>query len=183
MKRGGIIFQKKNYKGQVWIETVIYTLIAFVMIGLVLSYAKPKIEEFQDKTILQQSTDMMRKIDSTILTMGATGNRRKLEIGIKKGELKIDGFNDKIIFEMESKNLYSEPGEIVNDGEVIVLTQRKSGYYNVTLTLSYVGEENIRFEGKDEMKVISKASTPYNLIIKNEGKGTDGRLILNMSIK
>lgn len=32
----------RNRSGQVWIETVIYTLIAFVMIGLVLSYARPE---------------------------------------------------------------------------------------------------------------------------------------------
>jgi uncharacterized membrane-anchored protein YitT (DUF2179 family) len=61
----------KKRKGQVWIETVIYTLIAFVMIGLVLSYATPKIQELQDQAIIQQSIDMMKQIDSTISTMGA----------------------------------------------------------------------------------------------------------------
>src|SRR4030042_4013421 len=99
----------RSRSGQVWIETVIYTLIAFVMIGLVLSFAKPKIEEMQDKAILQQSTDMMKQIDSTILTIGASGNQRVLEIGIKEGTLKIDCQNDKMIFEMESKSIYSEP--------------------------------------------------------------------------
>ena len=43
---------KRGVNGQVWVETVTYTLIAIVMIGLVLSFAKPKIEELQDKTII-----------------------------------------------------------------------------------------------------------------------------------
>ena len=44
-----------NKRGQVWVETVIYTLIALVMIGLVLSFVQPKIMELQDKATLQQS--------------------------------------------------------------------------------------------------------------------------------
>jgi len=66
----------KQKRGQVWVETVIYTLIAFVMIGLVLAYAKPKIEELQDKALIEQSIEMMKDIDSTILRMGGAGNQR-----------------------------------------------------------------------------------------------------------
>jgi uncharacterized protein (UPF0333 family) len=44
-KRAG--FFAKNKRGQIWVETVVYTLIALVMIGLVLAFAKPKIEELQ----------------------------------------------------------------------------------------------------------------------------------------
>ena len=57
-----------NTKGQIWIETVIYTLIIFVMIGLVLSFAKPKIEEMQDKAIIEQSIAMMKDIYSNFLS-------------------------------------------------------------------------------------------------------------------
>ncbi len=176
MKKGG----KK--KAQVWIETVIYTLIAFVMIGLVLSFAKPKIEEIQDSTILQQSTEMMKEIDSIILTMGAAGNQRIIEIGIKKGDLKIDGQGDKIIFEMESQSVYSEPGKEVNDGNIIVLTEEKSGYNLVTLTRDY-GEDNydLQVEGENKIKVISKASTSYKLSILNEGE-IEGKTTLDISI-
>lgn len=170
-------------KGQVWIETVIYTLIAFVLIGLVLSFARPEIEKLQDSAIIQQSTEMMKEIDSTILTMGGAGNQRILEIGIKKGELKIDGVQDKLIFEMESKSIYSEPGVDISDGNIIILTQKKSGYNIVTLTRDYSEKENIQFEGKDELKIISKASTSYDLIIKNEGKDTNDKIIIDISLK
>ncbi len=179
MKRGN---KRNNSQGQVWIETVIYTLIAFVMIGLVLSFAKPKIEEIQDSTILQQSTEMMKEIDSIILTMGAAGNQRILEIGIKKGDLKIDGQNDKIIFEMESQSVYSEPGKEVNDGNIIVLTEEKSEYSLVTLTRNYREDDyDIKIDGNDESKVISKASTSYKLSILNEGE-IEGKTVLDISV-
>ena len=54
-------------KAQVWIETVTYTMIALVMIGLVLAFAKPKIEELQDKTIIEQSIKILNEFNSIIL--------------------------------------------------------------------------------------------------------------------
>jgi hypothetical protein len=177
MKRG-----KLNKLGQVWIETVIYTLIAFVMIGLVLSFARPQIEKLQDQAILQQSTEMLKYIDSIILSMGVTGNQRIIELQIKAGDLKIDGENDKFVFELESKNVYSEPGKNISDGSVTILTEQKSGFNLVTLTTDYSKNYNIKYNGKDETKIISKASTPYKLLISNEGKDANGKTLLNMSI-
>ncbi len=173
-----------NRKAQVWIETVIYTLIAFVMIGLVLSFAKPKIEEMQDKAILQQSTEMLKEIDSTIMTMGTAGNQRLLEIGIKKGVLKIDGNieQDKIVFEMETKNVYSEPGKEISDGSITILTTKASGYNIVTLTRDYSDSYDIRFEGKDELREISKGAVPYKLSILNEGESATGKIVTNILI-
>ncbi len=180
------IFLKKNRKkGQVWIETVIYTLIAFVMIGLLLSYARPKIQELQDQAIVQQSTEMMKQIDSTILNLGAVGNQRILEIGIKAGDLKIDGANDKIIFELESKGVYSEPDKKISDGSVVILTQKKSGYNLVTLTIDYSANYDMKFSGQDILKTISKASNTYKLSIINKGEGTVGtatKTVLDLSL-
>lgn len=175
----------KKKTGQVWIETVIYTLIAFVMIGLLLSYARPKIQELQDQAIIQQSTEMMKQIDSTILNLGAVGNQRILEIGIKAGDLKIDGVNDKIVFELESKGVYSEPGKNINDGSVVILTQKKSGYNLVTLTIDYNTNYDIKFQGQDILKTISKASNTYKLSIVNKGEGTVGtvtKTVLDLSL-
>ena len=174
--------RKIKKRGQVWIETVIYTLIAFVLIGLVLAFAKPKIEELQDQAILEQSTEMLKSIDSTIVTMGSSGNQRILEVGINEGSLIIDGKNDKIIFELESGSLYSEPGKEINDGNVIVLTEEKSGYYLVTLTLDYSENYDFKFNEEDAEKTISKASTSYNLYILNKGKGSDSRTVMDVSL-
>ncbi len=171
----------KNHKGQVWIETVIYTLIAFVMIGLVLSYARPKIEEIQDRAIVQQSIGMMKQIDSTILAMGGTGNQRILELGIKEGSMEIDGIQDKISFELESQSIYSEPGKEIRDGSIIILTETRTGFNLISLTMNYSENYNLRFNGEDQIKIIPPAAIPYKISILNEGEYA-GKTILNMSI-
>ena len=159
----------KRKRGQVWVETVIYTLIAFVMIGLVLAYAKPEIEKLQDKAIIEQSIALVKDIDSTILTMGGQGNQRLIELGIKKGVLKIDGVEDLIVFEIESKYTYSEPGTDISDGNLIIHTGKRGKFNIVNLTRDYSEEYNITYQGKDELKSLSKASIPYKLLISNKG--------------
>ncbi len=131
---------------------------------------------------MQQSTEMMKQIDTTILTMGAAGNQRILEIGIKEGSLKIDGVEDKIIFELESQNVYSEPGKEISDGDITILTEKKSGFYLVSLMRDYSDDYDLKFEGVDELKIISPASTSYDLTILNEGAGEDSRIIMNVSL-
>jgi len=169
MKRG------INKKGQVWVETVIYTLIAFTMIGLVLSYAKPKIEEIQDKAIIEQSIDMMKEINEKIVEVkeGGAGNKREIILGMKKGILKIDGIEDKIFFEIESRYTYSQLGENIivplYAMDLIAHTEKKGKFNTVTLTMDYSEENNITYQGGDELKTISKAPTPYKLFFSNEG--------------
>jgi len=174
--------KRVNKLGQVWIETVIYTLIAFVMIGLVLGYARPKIQEIQDQALLKQSTEMLKQIDSTLLSMGSAGNQRILEISIQKGELKIDGELEKIIFEMESQSLYSEPGKEISDGSIIILTEEGADTNLVRLTLDYYDIYNLKIQGKDEVKTLSTASTSYKFSILNEGTDTNGDPIMNLTI-
>jgi type II secretory pathway pseudopilin PulG len=168
--------------GQVWVETVIYTLIAFVMIGLILAFALPKIQELQDRAILRQSTQLLKEVESTLFSMTVAGNQRILEIGVRKGELKIDGVNDKVFFELESKDVYSEPGEIINDGSVIVLTEKRSGYSLVKLTSDYSDSYNITFQKQDSLKTLSKASTPYKLTLLNMGKDANSKIIMNIEL-
>ena len=171
---------KKNKRGQIWVETVIYTLIAFVMIGLVLAYAKPKIEELQDKSIIEQSIGMMKDIDSTILTIGCPGNQRAIELGIKKGTLKIDGVNDLIIFEIESKHTYSEPGTDISDGNLIIRTEKRGKFNIVNLTRDYSEGYDITYQGKDELKLISKSSIPYKVFISN--KGDEDKIVIDVEV-
>lgn len=114
--------------------------------------------------------------------MGGAGNQRILEIGIKEGDLKLDCVNNKIVFELESQSLYSEPGKNISDGDVVVLTQKRTGYNLVTLTRDYSSQYNLKFNGDKILKVISKASNPYKLLILNEGEDTNGKIIMNMSL-
>ena len=158
-------------RGQIWVETVIYTLIAFVMIGLVLGYALPKIRELQDKAVIDQSISTLKGIDVIILNLGGPGNQRVLELSVKKGNLIIDGINDKIAFEIEGSYTYSEPGVTITDGNIFVNTVKTGDYNLVNLTRDYSAEYNITYIGKDELKTISKTLVSYTLIISNKGKG------------
>lgn len=172
------IFFSKNKKGQVWVETVVYTLIAFVMIGLVLAYAKPKIEEIQDKAIIEQSLGILGDIDNVLLAIDqCAGNTRLVKLNIKKGVLKIDGVSDEIIFEIEGRHTYSEPGEDVNIGGIEVHTEKKGKLNIITLTNSYSDKYNITYSGADELKLVSKAATPFNLLISNKGRENNKTLI------
>ncbi len=162
----------KQKRGQVWIETVIYTLIAFIMIGLVLSYAKPKIEGLQDKTILEQSVGMMEGIDYIIscLGMGCPGNQRSIELGIKKGVLKIDGVNNEIVFEIESRDEYIEPGGEYQEGKIVVINEKRGNFNLITFAMNYDETYDLTYQGEDKLKSITKSSTPYKLFISNKGE-------------
>ncbi len=159
-------------KGQVWVETIIYTLIAFVMIGLVLYFATPKIGQIQDKSILEQSMGVMENIDLTISdVLGAAGNKREVKLTIRKGDLKIDGANDMLVFEMISRHVYSEPGEDITEGNTIIHTAKKGDLNVVNLTLDYSGLYNITYNLGDNLKTITKSGTTYRLFISNKGGG------------
>jgi hypothetical protein len=164
------MFKKK--KGQVWVETVIYTLIAFIMIGAVLAYAKPKVEQLQDKAIIEQSIGILKEIDSTILAVisGGTGNIRSVELNLKKGELQIRGGEEKIVFEMETRYEHSEPGALIENGNLQELTTKIGRDHSVSLSLNYGGKRDLTFEGGNTPKTLGKSSTPYTLLIENKGK-------------
>ena len=159
----------KSKRGQIWVETVIYSLIAFVMIGLVLTFANPKLQEIQDRAIIEQSINVMENLDILISNIGSPGNRRSIELNIQKGLLKIDGVNDLLLFEMESSATYSEIGAEINHGEIIITTQSEGSEEIVTLMRDYSSQYNITYEGKDELKELSKSPTPYKLLISNKG--------------
>ena len=159
-------------KGQVWVETVIYTLIAFVMIGAVLAFVRPKIEEFQDKAVVEQTISALEDINSVILAVvqGGTGNKRLIEMGIKKGFLEIDGVNDRLRFEVDSKYTYSEPGVNVSIGNGVALTKKQGKGNIITMNFDYSDKYDITYENKSEMKVVTKAAIPYKITISNKGK-------------
>jgi len=173
-----------NKKAQVWVETVIYTLIAFVLIGAVLAFVKPKIEELQDRTIIEQSLEMLETIDSEILSVvqGGAGGKRIVNIGLKKGELELNCSGDMLIFRIESGYLYSELDTQTNIGDIIALTESDGKYNKVSLTSNYSERYNITYRFKEELKTIQKATTPYKLIITNEGGQEGKKLNINLDV-
>lgn len=172
----------KGKRGQIWVETIVYTLIAFALIGLVLAFVKPKIEELQDKGIIEQSISVLEDIDSIIKDIGDPGNQRIIDLKISKGELNIDGENDKLFFEIESRHAYSEPDKEVTIGNIIVLTEKKGKLNDVTLTQDYDGDYDIMYDNRDELKKISKASTTHTLLIANKGENDLNEIIINIEV-
>ena len=178
----GVLFRPIKKRGQIWVETIVYTLIAFALIGLVLAFVKPKIEEIQDKNLIEQSISILEDIDLIIKTIGIPGNQRVIDLGISKGVLNIDGENNRIFFELESRYIYSEPDKNVTIGNIVILTEKKGKTNDVTLTRNYGEDYNITYQNKEELKKISKAPTTYTLLITNKGEDSSNRTIVNMEV-
>jgi type II secretory pathway pseudopilin PulG len=173
----------KNKKAQVWIETVVYTLIAFVLIGAVLAFVRPKIEEFQDKAIIEQTLTALEDINTIILSIvqGGPGNKRLVEMGIKKGILKIDAENDMLVFDIESRYQYSEPGTDVMVASALVNTKTSGKLNLVTITMNYSQRYDITYQNQSTIKLLNKAATPYKIAISNNGK-KDGKTKVDFEV-
>src|SRR3989344_4505592 len=182
MERRGDI--KKSKRGQVWVETVVYTLVAFAIIGAVLAFVKPKIDELKDRAIIEQSLDLMRFVDSTItqVAQSPSGERRILEeVIIRKGSLKILPGEDEIIFEIDSNYKYSEIGSPIKEFGFDIVTEEKGKDYKETFSKIY---ESYDFEGEQTL-TLTQATTSYKLAISNKGKDSadpTGELRINFEI-
>lgn len=160
-------------KGQIWIETVIYTLIGLVLIGLVLALATPKINEFKDKAIIDQSIDALKSLDSKLseVVQEGPGNVRNIEFGMKRGALYINSAENLIYYEIDdSRVLYSEPGIEAEIGRIKILTEEGSVNHKVTLTLNYGQDLKLFADGKEPvLKKYTAAPTPYRFSFTNRG--------------
>jgi len=168
---------KKN--GQVWIETVLYTLIGLALIGLALGFIMPQINAAKDKSTVEQAISSLADFDERVNTVIETGvgNIRQIEFYMKKGELEINSESYAISGESEIKltlsdlsKPYSEVGVPVNMGRIKVLTEESQKAYSVSLTISYKTE--IKYNGLKNKKFTS-ASTPYKFSIENKGSFID----------
>jgi len=110
-------------KGQIWIETVIYTLIGLTIIGIVLSLVTPRVNEYRDRAVIEQTIDSLELFDNTIQEVvdEGAGNVRIVEFTMKRGMLAIDPESSEIRYRLEgSRVLYSESGIPVQIGQVEV---------------------------------------------------------------
>ncbi|MBS3071117.1 hypothetical protein J4407_02345 [Candidatus Pacearchaeota archaeon] len=159
----------KDKKAQVWVETVVYTLIALVLIGAVLAFVNPKIQEIQDRTAIEQSLTVLNNIDGIVSTVvQGGGNKRIVSVGIKKGTIEINGVGNYIVFSIDSEYEYSQTGEKVNIGKIVSLTERSGSINRITLNLSY-SNYDIKVNSEDESKILTQAPNPYSISIENKG--------------
>lgn len=166
-----------NKNGQIWVETVIYTLIGLVLIGTILAFATPAIQKQKDKSIITSTINSMNELDNEILSIRRAGiaNTRNFDFLISDGKVTIDSLNDKIIFNIpDSKYAYSEPGARIpiSGTNMDVVTTKVGDKYEVILTLDYSVKTkiNVTYEGDEDDKILNPASTPYSLVVENKGK-------------
>lgn len=157
-------------RGQVWIETVIYTLIGLALIGVVLALVTPKINEYRDRAVIEQTISSLNTFDSKLNeVLQSPGNTRVVEFRIRKGSLYVDSVNDTIFFILEdSSALYSQPNQETKFGKIKILTTPGATSNRVKLTLPY--NLNITYhDGDGVIKQFSSASVPYRFSITNKG--------------
>lgn len=163
----------KNKKGQVWVETVLYTLIGLGLIALVLAFVSPRITQEKERILVEQTIQSLNVIDdkiNTVLEKGE-GNRRIVEFGISKGELYFNSTDDKIVFVFrELKKPYTEPGVEIEFGRVKIFSIEGKKTSQVYLTLDYGNSANLTFAGKDEDRKFDPAAKPYEFSIENLGR-------------
>ncbi|MFH0808593.1 MAG: hypothetical protein V1888_03175 [archaeon] len=169
-----------NRRGQVWVETIIYTLIGLAVIGLVLSAALPKINEKKDAIAIEQSIGALRAIDAKIYqTQSAVGNRRVVDLDIREGFLTIDMEKDEIYWTLDSSFEYSEIGFPISLGRLEVMTL-EGNPFTVELKLDY--EVDIKFGNVTSgTKRLDATPIPYRFTIENVGVKDDGDIIVDLT--
>jgi len=171
-----------NNHGDVWISTVLYTLIGLALVGSLVAMVNPEVARLKDKAIIEQTVQSLNVLDDTIIeARKATGTRLNYIISLDKGNLIIDSANEAIYWQMDSRYQFSEKDQTMN----LTLTNMRAttralgGLWNVTLILDYKGYGlNITADGRKEAKTLSPSSLPYSIWIKNNGisKGAGSKL-------
>ena len=157
-----------NKKGQVWVETVIYTLIGLAVIGILLAVSKPKIEEMKDKIVIEQTIKSLNEISTRIYDVQiAPGNKRVLDLKITNGKFYVNSTNDSIGWILESHYKYSQPDKVVKLGNLQILTKEASPYI-VTISMPYT--INITHAGSEEYISFDGSPSPYTMSVENKGK-------------
>jgi len=161
---------KKETKGQVWVETAIYTLIGLTIIAILLAIANPQIQKIKTKSIISQTTSVLSNLDKEIseISESAPGNSRVVPISLGKGKININSENDSIIYVLEDTNLeYSEPGIDVDEGKLTIRTEEYGSGFNVFLILDYKNKINISYKGAENSYILQAGTTPYKLVIQH----------------
>ena len=100
---------------------------------------------------------------------------------IKKGSFVIDGKEDKIYFEMESKYKYSEPGIRIKQGDLIIYTRKKGDSNIINVTRDY-NNYNLTYSGREDVKNLQSSPSDYKLMISNEGFENE-KVVIDFDLK
>jgi len=169
-------------KAQIWIETAIYTLIGLTIIAILMSVAVPQINKIKDRNIIKQTTEALNILNDKISEIEQSpGNIRVVDFRVGKGKLDIDSANDSLIYVLENTELeISEPGQDIQEGNLILKTQEYGSRFNIILTMKY---ENLNFtyKGEEKTQTLQAGATPYKIQIENLGSDeTSGDAKINI---
>ena len=159
----------KNNKSQVWVETVIYTLIGLSVIAIILAVALPQIEKSKDRSIIEQTVVALNTLDGKISEVEQSpGSVRVIDFSIAKGKLEINAVNESIMYTLEDTRLeLSQIGEEIKLGRIVLKTEKMPARYRITLTMSY---SNLDITNKygENLKVLQGGAAPYKVGIENK---------------
>lgn len=171
----------KPRRSQVWIETVIYTLIGITIIGILLAVSKPKIDSMKDRLSIEQTIESLNNINDKIYEVQrAPGNKRVINLKISKGSFVIDPESDQIIWTIDSSYKYSEIDLAIDLGNINVKTT-EANPYKVELWANY--SVDITNNQKTDLKELSAAPSPYSLYIENMGTSDTGKINVDIVAK
>lgn len=180
------MMEKRGRRAQIWVETVIYTLIGLTIIGILLAVVTPRIQQTTDRIVLEQTITALNDFNEKVIaTLTAAGNSRQINFGIKEGELNINAGEDKVEYILRASSLkYSEPGVDIQQGDITIRTEEKDKKFNIFLTLDYSNLDITSGpEGVNTTQTLSKAPSPYGILIENKGDTDgDGKVEVNIRL-
>lgn len=174
-------------KAQIWIETVIYTLIGLAIIGILLSFINPAIQNKECEMAVNNAVTILNGFQSVIddVSGSSAGNARTIdEMKLSMGTITIDASSDTILYDVECGLKYSEPGSEVPAGNnIIALTKQLTNGYHITLFLNYTNKADLQFNGEETEKSFEQSPTPYSLSVLNEGTSANFPTLPLINIK
>ena len=170
-------------KAQIWIETVVYTLIGLSIIAVILALVTPKIQETKDKALIDQSVTLLDELSKQIDQIRFTpGNSWPVNIKFDKGKFIVNGEQDTLLFIFEdSKIKYTENGQNIVRGRVNIKTTIINKEIQVELLLNYSRIVNVTFDGTDKTRSFASASLPYDFFMESAGRDENKLMIIDFT--
>lgn len=163
--------KERDKKAQVWVETVIYTLIGLAIIAILLAVVRPKIAETQDRLAIEQTIESLNNINKQVYSVSdVAGQRRIIDLKVSKGRFVIDAQKDVLYWVIDSRYRYSEPGIGIQSGDLVITTNEKVNGYDVEVKIDYKDKEDIRYNKNNEVKILDYAPSAYRISIENLGE-------------
>jgi type II secretory pathway pseudopilin PulG len=172
-------------KGQIWIETVIYTLIGLTILAIVLALATPQLQKIKERAVIQQTANVLRTIDERLASVvDSPGNVRIVGVQITQGRIDIDPLSNTISYVLDESRLeLSEVGENISEGNILVRTDAVGSRFRISLTLNYSGTYNLDNGGSTNLLTLQAGTTPYKLRLENVGdSGFDDPVHIDLSV-